>query len=42
MLRPERLQPEFLSREPGGDREILRDEQLIAHQAMLLLRPASR
>src|SRR3984893_10689068 len=40
VLRPERFQPEFLSREPTGDREIHRNEELITHQAMLAGRPS--
>src|SRR5258708_793271 len=35
VLRPERFQPEYLSREPTRDREIYRNEELITHQAML-------
>jgi hypothetical protein len=31
VLRPERFQPEFLSREPTRDREIHRNEELISH-----------
>src|SRR5690242_21197544 len=31
VLRPERLQPELPGREPAGNREIRRDEQLIIH-----------
>ena len=36
--RPERFQPEFLSREPARYREIHRNEELIAHQAMVAVR----
>src|ERR1039457_2160617 len=40
VLRPERFQPEFLSREPISDHEIRRNEDLITHQAMLAGRPS--
>lgn len=40
VLRPERFQPEFLSREPISDHEIRRNEELITHQAMLAGRPS--
>src|SRR5439155_7902776 len=40
VLRPERFQPEFLSREPIRYREIHRNEELITHQAMLAVRPS--
>jgi hypothetical protein len=38
VLRPERLQPQFPGREPAGNGEIGRDEQLITHQVMLAAR----
>jgi hypothetical protein len=38
VLGPERFQPHFPGREPAGNGEIGRDEQLITHQAMLAAR----
>jgi hypothetical protein len=39
VLGPERFQPELPGRKPARDREVRRDEQLIAHQTMLAVWP---
>ena len=38
VLRPERGQPEFPGYEPAGYREVVRNEQLIAHPAIVTRR----